>query len=85
MEPGSIAQGGLRTPTGPFVVKFCIGFIPWAGQAVFDRAHSSSFRCTLDGSEAKHWLEIPSWMFDRASCARGHTPDNGAPVSAGKR
>jgi hypothetical protein len=52
-------------------------FHPWAGQAVFvhaviDRADGGFFRCTLDGSGARRWLEIPSWMFDRASCARGH-------------
>ena len=27
------------------------------------------FRCTLSGSDADRWLEVPAWMFDRAACA----------------
>jgi hypothetical protein len=26
------------------------------------------FRCTLSGSAADRWLEVPAWMFDRAAC-----------------
>ncbi|QXX76487.1 hypothetical protein MHY1_p00009 (plasmid) [Methylovirgula sp. HY1] len=26
------------------------------------------FRCTLNGSGADRWLEVPAWMFERASC-----------------
>src|SRR5437868_5608192 len=26
------------------------------------------FRCTLSGSTADRWLEVPAWMFDRAAC-----------------
>ncbi|MCP3374940.1 hypothetical protein, partial [Bradyrhizobium cajani] len=49
---------------------------PWAGREVFvhgviDKADGVVFRCTLDGSETQRFLEIPSWMFDRAACARG--------------
>lgn len=49
---------------------------PWAGSEVFvhaviDKADGVVFRCTLDGSETERFLEIPSWMFDRAACARG--------------
>src|SRR5260370_42523556 len=25
------------------------------------------FRCTLDGSQADRWLEVPAWMFDRTA------------------
>jgi hypothetical protein len=26
------------------------------------------FRCTLSGCDADRWLEVPAWMFERASC-----------------
>ena len=38
--------------------------------AVVDKADGVVFRCTPDGSETERWLEIPAWMFERASCAR---------------
>ena len=46
---------------------------PWFECDVFvhsaiDKADGGVFRCTLDGSEAGRWLEIPAWMFDRAAC-----------------
>ena len=28
------------------------------------------FRCDLTASDAKRWLEIPAWMFDRSACAK---------------
>ena len=48
-------------------------FHPWSGRdvcvhAMIERAGSVVFRCTLDGSDAARWLEIPAWMFDRALC-----------------
>ena len=51
---------------------------PWAGRevsihAVIDKADGVVFRCTPDGSETERWLEIPAWMFYRASCARDQT------------
>src|SRR6266568_1895544 len=48
---------------------------PWFGrhvvvhEVVNKAAASSVFRCTLDGSEIERHLEIPAWMFDRATCA----------------
>src|SRR4029077_10352490 len=36
--------------------------------SAIDKADGGVFRCTLDGSEAGLWLEIPAWMFDRAAC-----------------
>ena len=47
---------------------------PWFGLPVFvhqtiDKAGDVVFRCTLSGSDAARWLEIPAWMFDRAACA----------------
>src|SRR5262249_25937978 len=28
------------------------------------------FRCSLTASDAKRWLEIPAWMFDRSACTK---------------
>ncbi|WP_247456185.1 hypothetical protein, partial [Bradyrhizobium sp. 166] len=33
-----------------------------------DKADDVVFRCTLDGSQADRWLEVPAWMFDRTAC-----------------
>jgi len=46
---------------------------PWFGLRVcvhgtIVRAGGLAFRCTLSGSDADRWLEIPAWMFDRAAC-----------------
>ncbi|MFY9874756.1 MAG: hypothetical protein WAL20_03785, partial [Rhodomicrobium sp.] len=51
---------------------------PWSGrqvcvQATIDKSDDVFFRCTLEGSEADRWLEIPAWMFDRAGCAERAT------------
>jgi hypothetical protein len=35
---------------------------------VVDKVDGVIFRCTLNGSAADRWLEVPAWMFDRASC-----------------
>jgi hypothetical protein len=32
------------------------------------RRRALSFCCTLDGSEADSFLEVPAWMFDRTAC-----------------
>src|ERR1700680_3497962 len=46
---------------------------PWFGRRVgvhetVDKADDVVFRCTLDGSQAERWLEVPAWMFDRTAC-----------------
>ena len=45
---------------------------PWFGRRVcVHRAVDKAdvvFCCTLDGSQADRWLEIPAWMFDRTAC-----------------
>ena len=46
---------------------------PWFGLQVaiheaVDKADGVVFRCTLSGSAADRWLEVPAWMFDRARC-----------------
>ncbi|MGY3619217.1 hypothetical protein ACVJGD_005413 [Bradyrhizobium sp. USDA 10063] len=33
-----------------------------------EKADDVAFRCSLDGSQADRWLEVPAWMFDRAAC-----------------
>jgi hypothetical protein len=33
-----------------------------------DKSDGVVFRCTLSGSAADRWLEVPAWMFDRAAC-----------------
>ena len=33
-----------------------------------DKADGVVFRCTLSGSAADRWLEVPAWMFDRTAC-----------------
>jgi len=33
-----------------------------------EKADGVAFRCTLSGSAADRWLEVPAWMFDRATC-----------------
>jgi hypothetical protein len=47
---------------------------PWSGLRVcvheaIERADGIVFRCSLSGSEADRWLEVPAWMFERAACA----------------
>ena len=46
---------------------------PWFGMSVaiheaIDKADGVVFRCTLSGSAADRWLEVPAWMFERAMC-----------------
>ena len=46
---------------------------PWFGRRVcvhgaVDKVGNVVFRCTLDGSQADRWLEVPAWMFDRTAC-----------------
>src|SRR5438093_11349591 len=47
---------------------------PWFGLRVgvheaIERSDGSVFRCSLSGSDADRWLEVPAWMFDRSACA----------------
>ena len=46
---------------------------PWLGMRVgihvaVAKADDVVFRCTLSGSAADRWLEVPAWMYDRARC-----------------
>jgi len=47
---------------------------PWFGLRVgtheaIDKSDGIVFRCSLSGSDADRWLEVPAWMFDRSACA----------------
>jgi hypothetical protein len=48
-------------------------FHPWSGCVVhvheaIDKANGAMVRCSRDDASGR-WLELPIWMFDRASCA----------------
>ena len=47
---------------------------PWfalwvAVHEAIDKADGVVFRCSLSGSDAGRWLEVPAWMFERSACA----------------
>ncbi len=73
MRSPRIVQGGSRTPTRPRR-QVLYQLHPWFGHdviihAAIDKPDGAVFRCALEGSEVGRWLEIPAWMFDRATCA----------------
>ena len=48
---------------------------PWFGlrvgvHAAIERSGGTVFRCSLSGSDADRWLEVPAWMFDRSACTK---------------
>src|SRR5947209_11936795 len=53
---------------------------PWFGlrfgvHAAIERSSGTVFRCSLSGSDADRWLEVPAWMFDRSACAKVRVAD----------
>src|SRR5438094_10381189 len=53
---------------------------PWFGlrvgvHAAIERSSDTVFRCSLSGSDADRWLEVPAWMFDRSACAKVQVAD----------
>jgi hypothetical protein len=58
------------------VVRWFVGHCPFSGftdsivpvHEAIEKADGVVFRCTLSGSGADRWLEVPAWMFERASC-----------------
>ena len=63
----------VENAPGPFCGNCCIRGIRGSGCRLrstrrVDKAGGVVFRCTLDGSEADRWLEVPAWMFERAAC-----------------
>ncbi len=58
---------------------------PWAGRQVYvhevvEKASQAAFRCSLTGIASDRWLEIPAWMFDRATSKSWHL--RSAPVAS---
>jgi hypothetical protein len=48
---------------------------PWFGlrvgvHAAIERFDGVAFRCSVSGSDAGRWLEVPAWMFDRSAYAQ---------------
>lgn len=46
---------------------------PWfelqvAIHEAIEKSDGVVFRCTVNGSDADRWLEVPAWMFERAAC-----------------
>ena len=55
---------------------------PWFARWVavheaIDKSDGVVFRCSLSGSDADRWLEVPAWMFDRSACARVRVATDG--------
>ncbi len=72
MRPHFVVQEGLRTPTGPFSEN-CLSLASVVRDGGGDprvgrQGRWCRLRCTLSGSAADRWLEVPAWMFDRARC-----------------
>src|SRR4029077_5600762 len=75
---GSNAVGGgcttrLKNTHGTVFRELLYRWHPWFGMRVaiheaVEKADGVVFRCTLGGSAADRWLEVPAWMFDRAAC-----------------
>ena len=46
---------------------------PWFGRIVhihdaIEQRAGGVLHCSLDGDASRRWLELPKWMFDRATC-----------------
>ena len=75
---GSNADGGHCTTTfenahRTVLREVLYRYHPWFGRRVcvhgtVDKADDVAFRCSLDGSRADRWLEVPAWMFERTTC-----------------
>jgi hypothetical protein len=72
-EPGCTTR--LENAHGTDFRELLYRWHPWFGLQVcvheaIDKSSGSIFRCTLSGSAAGRWVEIPAWMFDRSTCAK---------------
>ena len=70
-----VVQQGLRTPTELSFGNCCTHGIRGllfgsAFTKLSRRLTTIVFRCSLSGSDADRWLEVPAWMFDRSACAK---------------
>jgi hypothetical protein len=65
----------LENTHGTEIRELLYPWHPWfalwvAVHEAIDKADGVVFRCSLSGSDAGRWLEVPAWMFDRSACAR---------------
>jgi hypothetical protein len=70
-----VVQQGLENAHGTEFRELLYAWHPWFGLRVsvhqaIDRPEGLTFRCSLRGSDADRWREVPAWMFDRAACAK---------------
>jgi hypothetical protein len=71
----------LKNAHGTVFRELLYHWHPWFGMWVaiheaIDKADGVVFRCTLSGSAAERWLEVPAWMFERAMCPRSAAADH---------
>src|SRR3954467_561737 len=64
---------GFANAHGTVFRELLYSWHPWCGLQVavheaINKPDGVAFRCTLSGSGGDRWLEIPAWMFDRATC-----------------
>ena len=74
-EVGSYCTTKLENTHGTKFQELLYPWHPWFGVRVgvhtaIERSGGTVFRCSLSGSDADRWLEIPAWMFDRSACAK---------------
>ncbi len=72
-EDGGRCTTRLKNAHGTVFRELLYHWHPWFGMSVaiheaIDKADGVVFRCTLSGSAADRWLEVPAWMFERAMC-----------------
>ncbi len=65
----------LENTHGTETLELLYPWHPWfallvAVHEAIDKSDGVVFRCSLSGSDADRWLEVPAWMFDRSACAR---------------
>ena len=64
----------LENTHGTEIRELLYPWHPWfalwvAVHEAIDKADGVVFRCSLSGSDAGRWLEVPAWMFERSACA----------------
>ena len=70
-DAGADCTTRFKNAHGTVFRKLLYHWHPWFGMRVaihegIEKADGVVFRCTLSGSAADRWLEVPAWMFDRA-------------------
>ena len=73
VAPLAVLSTRLKNAHGVVFRELLYYWHPWFGMRVaihgaVDNSDGVVFCCTLSGSGADRWLEVPAWMFDRARC-----------------